>query len=272
MPGHDLAYSAMLTMLPHGLKGIVVASLMSAYISTISTHLNWGSSYITYDFWKRFLRPQASEKEMVLVGRIATVILMVFACVLALFLKSATFAFKILVGFGAGTGLVFILRWFWWRINAWCEIAAMTLSFIISTTFVFWEPELFKEYTFLPYLINVAISTTVWVILAYAAPATDTKTLRSFYRHICPGGPGWNKVIKEANEEGDQIDKYAVPNTLPQGILCMILGTIVVYSLLFSTGMFIYGKPVPAACLLVLVAACGFGMYKLWPKLYLNND
>lgn len=272
MPGHDLAYSAMLTMLPHGLKGIVVASLMSAYISTISTHLNWGSSYITYDFWKRFARPKASEKEMVLVGRVATVILMVLACVLSLYLKSATFAFKILVGFGAGTGLVFILRWFWWRINAWCEIAAMTLSFIISTTFVFWEPELFKEYTFLPYLVNVAVTTIVWVALAYIAPATDTKTLRSFYRHICPGGPGWDKVIREANEEGDQIDKYAVPNTIPQGILCMIMGTILVYSLLFSTGFYIYGKPVPATCLLILVAACGFGMFKLWPKLYLNND
>ena len=272
MPGHDLAYSAMLTMLPHGLKGIVVASLMSAYISTISTHLNWGSSYITYDFWKRFVRPQANEKEMVLVGRIATVILMILACVLSLYLKSATFAFKILVGFGAGTGLVFILRWFWWRINAWCEIAAMTLSFIISTTFVFWEPQICKDYTFLPYLINVAITTVVWVALAYIAPATDKQTLRNFYRKICPGGPGWNRVIKEANEEGDHIEKYAVPSTIPQGILCMICGTFLVYLVLFAFGFYIYGKPALATALLALAGDFGIVMYLLWPKLYLNND
>lgn len=271
IPGHDMAYPAMLTLLPHGLKGIVVASLMAAYVSTISTHLNWGSSYITFDFWKRFLRPSASEKEMVLVGRVATVLLMVISCIVSLCMKNAADNFKIIVGFGAGTGLIFILRWFWWRINAWCEIAAMTLSLIISTVFVFWNPPICQEYTFLPYIFNVVFTSIVWLILAYVAPATDKQTLRKFYRLICPGGPGWNKVIEEANTEGDPINKYAVPSTLTQGILCIILGALVVYTLLFSTGYYIYGQPGPATALLIVTLICGFGMYKLWPTLHLDK-
>ena len=269
-PGHDLAYSAMLTMLPHGLKGLVVASLMSAYISTISTHLNWGSSYITYDFWGRFVHKGCSEKELVFVGRVTTVILMVLACLLSLCLSSATQCFKILVGFGAGTGLIFILRWFWWRINAWCEIAAMLLSLIISTIFVFWDP--FPAWlSFLPYLINVSVTTVVWVALAYVAPATDFNVLVRFYRLICPGGPGWDLVIRSANERGICVNKYEVPGTIPQGILSMLLGAVVVYTLLFSTGFYIYGRPVFATVLLIISAAAGFGMYLLWPTLHLDN-
>ncbi|MGI9546159.1 MAG: sodium:solute symporter family protein, partial [Flavobacteriaceae bacterium] len=130
--GHDLAYSAMLTKLPSGLLGLVLASLVAAYMSTISTQLNWGSSYIVFDFYKEQINPKASEKRLVAVGRLSTVVLMVFSAILALLLQNALQLFEVLLVFGAGTGLIFILRWFWWRINAWSEITAMFASGIIS--------------------------------------------------------------------------------------------------------------------------------------------
>ncbi|MGB5509489.1 sodium:solute symporter family protein, partial [Robiginitalea sp.] len=133
--GNDLAYSAMLTKLPPGLLGIVLASLGAAYMSTISTHLNWGSSYVVNDFYKQQIKPEASERELVAVGRITTVVLMVFSAILALFLTNALQLFDIILMFGAGTGLIFILRWFWWRINAWSEISAMFSSGLISILF-----------------------------------------------------------------------------------------------------------------------------------------
>ena len=133
--GDDLAYSAMLTFLPKGLIGIVLASLIAAVMSTLSTHLNWGSSYVVNDFYSRFIKPEATDKELVAVGRISTVGLMVLAALLATVLSNALEAFNILLQIGAGTGLIFILRWFWWRINAYTEISAMIVSFIVAIYF-----------------------------------------------------------------------------------------------------------------------------------------
>ena len=135
--GHDLAYSAMLTKLPSGLLGLVLASLVAAYMSTISTHLNWGSSYIVNDFYKQQINKNASEKQLVAIGRISTVLLMVFSALFALVLQNALQLFDIILMFGAGTGLIFILRWFWWRINAWSEISAMFVSGIVSMLIAF---------------------------------------------------------------------------------------------------------------------------------------
>jgi len=132
---HDMAYPAMLTYLPHGLLGLVVASLIAAYMSTISTHLNWGSSYIVNDYYKRFIRPDATEKQLVRVGRISTLLLMVATCILATFLENSMQVFNLILQIGAGTGLIFILRWFWWRINAFSEITAMIVSFIVACYF-----------------------------------------------------------------------------------------------------------------------------------------
>ena len=138
----DLAYSAMLTYLPSGLLGLVLASLIAAFMSTISTHLNWGASYITHDFYRRFIKPEATEKELVSIGRISTVLLMVFAALLALALQNALQAFNILLQIGAGTGLIYILRWFWWRINAYSEITAMVVSLLVAIIFEFGDFEL----------------------------------------------------------------------------------------------------------------------------------
>ena len=130
--GHDLAYSAMLIKLPSGLIGLVLASLIAAYMSTISTQLNWGSSYMVYDFYQKQINPNASEKKLVAVGRISTIALMILSAGLALLLQNALQIFDILLTFGAGTGLIFILRWFWWRINSWSEISAMFASGIVA--------------------------------------------------------------------------------------------------------------------------------------------
>jgi len=134
---NDFAYPAMLSFLPNGFLGIVVASLIAAFMSTISTHLNWGSSYLVNDFYKRFIKPEAGDKELVLAGRLFTVILMIVTIIFALLLSNALQAFEILLQIGAGTGLIFILRWFWWRINAYSEITAMVASFLVALYFQF---------------------------------------------------------------------------------------------------------------------------------------
>jgi len=239
--GHDLAYPAMLTFLPAGLLGLVVASLIAAYMSTISTHLNWGSSYVVNDFWKRFINKDAGDREQVWVGRASTVLLMVVAGGFALWLENALQAFQILLQIGAGTGLLFILRWFWWRINPYSELTAMVVSFIIAVYMQFWAPEVLADWHKL--LIGVGITTVCWVVVTLITPADDEQTLRSFYRLNRPGGPGWRKVIDEAARDGVTITgPEGGRSNLPAGILCMVAGCLAIYSALFGTGYWIYGN------------------------------
>ena len=239
--GHDLAYPAMLTFLPPGLLGLVLASLVSAYMSTISTHLNWGSSYVVNDFYKQLINQKASEKELVKVGRFSVVILMFISSIIALSLKNAYQLFDIILMFGAGTGLIFILRWFWWRINAWSEISAMISSGIISIALtnekVF--SLIFNEYGLPLYMklpLIIFITTIIWLVVTFITPADDNETLVNFYKKTKPGGPGWN-IIKKLDNIDNNPEKWIVPS----GILCMILGCLMIYSALFSTGYFIYG-------------------------------
>ena len=239
--GHDLAYPAMLTFLPPGLLGLVLASLVSAYMSTISTHLNWGSSYVVNDFYKQLINQKASEKELVKVGRFSVVILMFISSIIALSLKNAYQLFDIILMFGAGTGLIFILRWFWWRINAWSEISAMISSGIISIALtnekVF--SLIFNEYGLPLYMklpLIIFITTIIWLVVTFITPADDNETLLNFYKKTKPGGPGWN-IIKKLDNIDNNPEKWIVPS----GILCMILGCLMIYSALFSTGYFIYG-------------------------------
>ncbi len=263
--GHDLAYPAMLTLLPHGLLGLVVASLIAAYMSTISTHLNWGSSYIANDFWKRFISPNASERKLVWVGRASTVLLMAIAGSLALCLENALQAFGILLQIGAGTGLLFILRWFWWRINPFSELTAMVVSFVIALYMQFWAPEGLAAWQKL--VIGVGITTVAWLVVTMMTPSDDRKTLRKFYRLIQPGGPGWRRVIEEAERDGESITgAEGGRSNLPLGIVCMVIGCVGVYSALFGTGYWIYGEYVPAV-ILTMIAACATGvLMKLWNR------
>ncbi len=269
---HDLAYPAMLTFLPHGLLGVVVGSLAAAYMSTISTHLNWGSSYVVNDFYRRFLRPAADERELVLVGRISTVILMLLAASLALQLENALQAFQILLQIGAGTGLLFILRWFWWRINAWSELAAMVVSF--SVALVLFLQHRAAARTGAPtleswqeLLIGVALTTVAWVGVTFLTRPTDERQLRSFYRRTRPGGPGWTAVIDRAAAAGDPIAAGEAEWDVPTGVMAMLAGCFAVYSALFAVGHWIYGNYLLSAALAAVAAAAGILLVRAWGRI-----
>ncbi len=243
--GHDLAYPAMLTLLPSGLLGFVLASLVSAYMSTISTHLNWGSSYVVNDFYKQLINKNASEKELVNVGRVSVVILMIISSIFAIALTNSYQLFDIILMFGAGTGSIFILRWFWWRINAWSEIAAMLSSGLISILFANEKiaSAIFNENFIEPYFkfpVIVLITTIVWLLVTFMTKPDDDQKLIEFYKKTRPGGPGWKRIVNLPdfkNEKG-----YNKTWAVPRGILCMLVGCIAIYSALFSTGYFIYGE------------------------------
>jgi Na+/proline symporter len=243
--GHDLAYPAMLTLLPSGLLGFVLASLVSAYMSTISTHLNWGSSYVVNDFYKQLINKNASEKELVNVGRVSVVILMIISSIFAIALTNSYQLFDIILMFGAGTGSIFILRWFWWRINAWSEIAAMLSSGLISILFANEKiaSAIFNDNFIEPYFkfpVIVLITTIVWLLVTFMTKPDDDQKLIEFYKKTRPGGPGWKRIVNLPdfkNEKG-----YNKTWAVPRGILCMLVGCLAIYSALFSTGYFIYGE------------------------------
>jgi solute:Na+ symporter, SSS family len=264
--GDDLAYSAMLTFLPTGLIGIVLASLIAAVMSTLSTHLNWGSSYVVNDFYLRFLKPQATDKELVLVGRISTVLLMVLAAFLALALSNALEAFNILLQIGAGTGAIFILRWFWWRINAYTEISAMVISFVVAIFFESINPKMQlisipegQEYFKLLY--GVGITTVGWILVTlFTQPEKDT-ILLSFYQKVRPAAFGWKKLLDrypaEKQEQGQ----------LPMEIGLMVVGSVMVYATLFAVGFWIYGNVVSASIATVIAIVGGIIIIKSWKKM-----
>ena len=270
--GHDLAYPAMLTKLPTGLLGLVLASLISAYMSTISTQLNWGSSYIVYDFYKTQINPEASQKRLVAVGRISTVVLMVLSTLLALLLQNAMQLFNLLLVFGAGTGLIFILRWFWWHINAWSEITAMVASGVISLLItipsikagLFGEVGIFPAWAEFPFVVFV--TTSLWLLVTFITPSEDQSVLRSFYKKTQPGGPGWKKVIDAAKNDSVELVDSDEGWSVPSGILAMLLGCLMIYSTMFATGYYIYGDYQLAFPLTGLVIVSAFFLVKIWKK------
>lgn len=266
---HDLAYPAMLTFLPHGLLGLVVASLIAAFMSTIATHLNWGSSYVVNDFYKRFVEPKASEKRLVLVGRLSTFGLMVVTMLIALILSNALQAFNILLQIGAGTGLLFILRWFWWRINPFSELTAMIVSFLIAVYLQLIHPHtgLPPISTHIQLVSGVFITTICWITVTLFTRPADKKTLRSFYRLVRPGGPGWERIIDQAARDNDPIDDAKPQWDVPIGILCMVIGCFAVYSALFATGNWIYGKHLLASVLTAVSVIAIVLLVNLWNKL-----
>ena len=248
--GHDVAYPAMLSLLPSGLLGLVAASLIAAFMSTMSTQLNLGASYLVNDFYHRFIKPDASDKDLVRVGRLFTILSIFLGGGLGLFLTSAGQAFTLLLMIGAGTGLIYILRWFWWRINAYTEIVAMISSLVIAAYFNFGNSSL-EEWEKI--VFGAMLTTIVWVVATFVTPPDDEKTLQNFVKKINPGGPGWSKYSMTTGE----------PWLLPKGILLMILGCIAVYSILIGVGQLIYGNPI-GYMLIVLSIISGFGLKQLW--------
>lgn len=267
---HDIAYPVMMTLLPAGLFGVVVASLVAAYMSTIGTHLNWGASYVVNDFYKRFLKPDATEKELVFIGRVLTVILMIFAAIVALWLQNAKQAFDILLQIGAGTGLIFILRWFWWRINVFSEISAMIISFIVAVFFKLVIPQAqdgiatsWYQLSHWQLLMGIGITTITWLTITLLTRPEDEDVLKKFVRLTRPGGPGWKKINNALASEGHE----PIEHQLPLEILCMVIGVFTVYGALFSTGFWIYGNVIPGIVCTIIAAVGTLILFKIFRKL-----
>ena len=234
--GHDMAYPAMLTFLPSGLLGLMVAGLLSAYVSTISTHLNWGTSYLVNDFYRRFLSPGHDERHYVLVGRIVTALLMVVAALFTLSLQTARASFDLLLSVGAGTGLLYLLRWFWWRINAWSEIAAMASSFLLAAALFMAQRQGLTIPSHISLLIMVAATTIIWMTTAYVTSPTERETLRQFYRVARPAGPGWRTIRVECPD-------VQSPDNVSAAFTGWMAGVALVYGALFGAGLLLLGRP-----------------------------
>jgi Na+/proline symporter len=263
--GHDMAYPAMIsTVLPIGWMGLMVGGLIAANSSTILTHLNWGASYIVHDFYKRFVRPGKTEHHYVTVGRLTTIGLFLCAAGMMYLMTSAKDSFDIILQVGAGTGLLYILRWFWWRINAWCEIVAMVSSFLISLLFLVTEKQGFHLATFTRLIITIVFTTACWVVTAYVAPGTDHETLRAFYKKVKPFGPGWRK-FREV--EGLTTEPTTGEN-IPLALVGWVSGCATIWSSLFAVGNFLYGRTAYTLVCLGVFLAAGFVLLRVVARLW----
>jgi solute:Na+ symporter, SSS family len=247
--GHDIAYPAMLTFLPSGFLGLMVGGLIAASSSTILTHLNWGASYLVHDFYRRFVRTDADERHYVLAGRLATIGIFIGAAASVYLLDTAKDVFDVILQVGAGTGLLYLVRWFWWRVNAWCEIVAMVSSFLVSIGLLGLRTQGVVFSTHVALVVTVAITTICWVATAYLGPQTDRDVLVNFYRAVHPAGPGWDPIRKLA---GDVPQAVADRDNIPLALLGWVAGCTAIWSALFAEGSYLYGR-MPQAILLTLV-------------------
>lgn len=256
--GHDVAYPAMLTLLPSGLLGLVAASLIAAFMSTMSTQVNLGASYLVNDFYRRFINPNASEKQLIKMARLFTVVSLIMGAGLGLVLTNAGQAFSLLLLLGAGTGLIYILRWFWWRINAYTEIVAMISSLFISIYFSFIHDGLgiYELEGWQKLVIGALLTTAIWIIATFMTPPDDDETLQNFVNKVNPGGPGWARFTASSSERWP----------VPKGVLSMILGCLAVYGSLLGTGQFIYGHTNLSMIFFTVVLLSSISLFKLQKK------
>lgn len=259
--GHDMAYPAMLKLLPSGWLGLMLAGMLAAYISTIITHLNWGASYLVKDFYQRFLNPGRDERHYVNTGRLVSVLLMVVAGALTFVLDTAAQSFQLLLSIGAGTGLLYLLRWFWWRINAWAEIAAMIASFVVAFGFFLAGKQGVVISGTTTLLLTIAATTVAWVATTLLTAPTDRATLRAFYAKIRPSGPGWRTIREETGLP-------PADDSLPQAFLGWTLGVLMVYGALFGTGSLLYGRTGIAAFWIATCVIAAWWLSRLLPTLW----
>ncbi len=259
--GNDMAYSAMLTFLPSGMLGLMVAGLLAAYVSTISTHLNWGTSYLVHDFYRRFVRTNEPEAHYVLVGRIATGVLMVAAGLFTLVLDTAQGSFNLLLSVGAGTGLLYLLRWFWWRINAWSEITAMASSFVLAAALFIARRRGAAIPNHISLLVTIAVTTVVWLATAYLTEPTDRDTLRRFYMKVRPSGPGWAAIRAEC-------PGTHAPDNLSAAFACWVAGIALVYGALFGAGHLLFGHHTAAFIAIDAAVAGAVVLFIQLPRLW----
>lgn len=262
--GHDMAYPAMLRFLPSGFLGLMIAGLLAAYVSTIVTHLNWGGSYLVHDFYRRFVKPNADEKHYVAVGRLAAAILMLSASLLTFVLTSAQDAFNLLMSIGAGTGLLYLLRWFWWRVTAWSEVVAMIVSFVVAVGFFIARRGGADIPSHISLIVGVVITTLAWVAASYWGPKTDASTLEKFYRLVRPAGPGW-EPIRAATKLAPSTDSITL------SIAAWVMGCLLVYAALFGSGSFIYGRTAQGTVWAVIFCVCVMGLWRVLPRLWASS-
>jgi len=263
--GHDIAYPAMLKFLPAGFLGLMVAGMLAAYVSTLSTHLNWGTSYLVNDFYRRFLSPGLEERQYVRMGRIVTALLMVVAALLTYVLDTARESFELLLSIGAGTGLLYLLRWFWWRVNAWSEVSAMAASFAVSLGLFIARKNGLEMASHVSLIWTVAVTTVVWITVTLVTAPDDRKRLLEFYRLVRPAGPGWESIRTESGLPPS-------PDSIANSLLGWVLGCLFVYSALFGAGSYIYGRTGQALMWTVVFVVSAAGLWRLLPKLWGTGD
>lgn len=281
--GEDIAYPAMLTFLPIGLTGLVAASLIAAFMSTMSTQVNLGASYLVNDFYKRFVKPEATEKELVQMGRFFSFVSITLGLGLGLVLTSAKQAFDLLLLIGAGTGLIYILRWFWWRINAYSELVAMIASVVFAGYFTFFHdplwysmqvdsisfldgyvgqiPEGYQLAGWKKFILGTVLTTLSWVVATFLTPPTSPETLKAYYLKVRPAGKGWSRFAEVGAPKG---------HSIPAQLLMVILGSVGVYAALFSTGYLIYGQYTNALWGALVLGGCLVGLMGLWRNMRSN--
>ena len=270
--GHDIAYPAMLRFLPAGFIGLMVGGLIAANSSTILTHLNWGASYVVHDFYRRFIRKDASEKHYVAAGRLVTVGLFVVSSSLVFVLDSAKGAFDVILQVGAGTGLLYLVRWFWWRINAWCEVVAMVSSFVVSVILLVLARMGHPLSTPRGLVVTVVVTTVAWVATAYLAPQTERETLVAFYRKVRPLGPGWTPIREAAGVTAAEAADSARGDNIPLALLGWVAGCTVIWSALFTVGNLLYGRTAVALGLLTVFAGSGLVVVRVMQRLWRDAD
>ena len=249
MEDKELGYPRMmLDFLPVGVLGLAVASLVAAFMSTISTSINWGASYLTNDLYRRFVRPEASQRQLVFMGRVFSVVITVLAAVAAYFANDVAQVFRLVIAVGTGPGVVLILRWFWWRINAWAELAAMLAGFLVGvfTTLV---PVLVIEDFGVRLFVIVGITTAIWVVVLLATPPEPEAVLERFYRKVRPGGPGWKRQRAATG--------LAPVQSLGLSVTQTFLAALVLFGLMFGVGGLLLLRPL-VGVLNLAAAALGF--------------
>jgi len=264
--GHDIAYPAMMKFLPVGFLGLLVGGLIAANSSTNLTHLNWGASYLVHDFYRRFINKTATERHYVMVGRVATLALFFFAGAMVFILDTAKDSFDIILQVGAGTGLLYLVRWFWWRVNAWCEVNAMVSSFVFSILILV----LRKLGIFIPthyaLILTVLVTTISWILTAYLGPQTDRAKLISFYKKVRPSGPGWKDVRRECGIS--EAEAKATGDSFPLALVGWVSGSLTIWSALFTVGNFLYGRLAYGFILLAVFIGSGFVLLKVMNRLW----
>jgi Na+/proline symporter len=251
----------MLVFLPHGVLGLMVAGLLAAYVSTISTHLNWGTSYLVHDLYRRFIRSDAGERHYVMMGRLVTALLMLCAAGMTFLLESARASFELLLSIGAGSGLLYLLRWYWWRINAWSEIAAMVVSFVVSIGFFIAGKTGATVNPNTALLVTVFATTLAWVAATLLTRPENDATLIAFYKLVRPAGSLWGPIPARAGVGSS-------PDSIAMQLLGWVLGCTFVYSTLFGAGSALYGNTTQAAVFLMVWIISGAGLLTILRRIW----